>query len=53
MSNGGRIDYTIGYNVDRSGLNTVTQDLKQIQNMTVKDLVNPKQFKNAESELLM
>lgn len=51
MSNGGRIDYTIGYNVDRSGLNTVTQDLKQIQNMTVKDLVNPKQFKNAESEL--
>lgn len=51
MSNGGRIDYTIGYNVDRSGLNTVAQDLKQIQNMTVKDLVNPKQFKNAENEL--
>ncbi len=47
----GRINYTVGFNVDKRGLNNITQTLRQIQTMTVKDLINPSQFVNANQEL--
>ena len=32
MANGGRIDYTVGFKADLSGLNSVRSGLKEIQN---------------------
>lgn len=37
MANGGRIDYTIGFKADLSGLNSVRAGLKEIQNLTAQD----------------
>ena len=34
MANGGRIDYTIGFNVDKSGLNDLQKQLAELQNLT-------------------
>ena len=37
MANGGRIDYTVGFKADLSGLNSVRNGLKEIQNLTAQD----------------
>lgn len=37
MANGGRIDYTVGFKADLSGLNSVRSGLKEIQNLTAQD----------------
>lgn len=39
MANGGRIDYTVGFKVNSSNLNTVLNELKQIKNMTTQDFM--------------
>ena len=40
MANGGRIDFTIGYKVDQTGLAEIKRELAQIQQMTPTDLMN-------------
>lgn len=40
MANGGRIDFTVGYKLDKTGLNEIQQSLVKIQAMTAKDLMN-------------
>lgn len=40
MANGGRIDFTVGYKLDKTGLNEIQQSLVKIQAMTSKDLMN-------------
>ncbi len=45
-----RINQTIGFDIDRTGLNTLSQNLKAIQNMTVKDLIKI-DTSDAEKEL--
>lgn len=37
MANGGRIDYTVGFKADLSGLNSVRSGLKEIQSLTAQD----------------
>lgn len=37
MANGGRIDYTVGFKADLSGLSSVRNGLKEIQNLTAQD----------------
>lgn len=37
MANGGRIDYTVGFKADLSGLNSVRNGLKEIQSLTAQD----------------
>ena len=46
MANGGRIDYTIGFKLDKSGIEGAKQALQEIQKLTPKDLVkmNPSEF---------
>lgn len=51
MANGGRIQYTVGFNVDQSGLNQIKQSLQAIQNASVKDLVNVQGLQNADQRL--
>ena len=38
MAQGGRIDYTIGFNVDKTGLNNLQKQLETIQKMSVKEV---------------
>ena len=54
MANGGRIDWTIGFKYDKTGLNQVTADLNRIASMTTEDFmkINPKfNTEQAEKEL--
>ena len=39
MANGGRIDYSIGFNVDKTGLNQIKSSLQEIKNLTAQDLM--------------
>ena len=38
MANGGSIKYTVGFNVDKSGLNQIKASLQELQNLTHADL---------------
>ena len=40
MANQGRINYTIGFNVDQTGLNQLKTSLNNLQNLTAKDLIH-------------
>ena len=54
MAQGGRIDYTIGFNVDKSGLSDLKKQLKEMNTMTAKEvqLNNPRlDMKEAMSAL--
>ena len=53
MSNGGRINYSIGFNVDNSQLNQLKSSLQQIKNMTAQDLakINFTGLDQAEKDL--
>ena len=37
MANGGRIDYTIGFQVDKTGLNDFQKTLSEMKNLGAKD----------------
>ena len=43
MAQGGRIDYTIGFNVDKSGLQNIQKELAKINQMSAKEVqsINP------------
>ena len=47
MANGGRIDWTVGFKVDSSGLNTVKKQLTDLYNTTPKSFFsdNSKDYK--------
>jgi TP901 family phage tail tape measure protein len=55
MAKGGRIDYTIGFNIDNSGLQSIKTQLTNISQMTSRDFLNfnpnLKGLNQAESEL--
>ena len=40
MANGGRIDYTIGFNVDKTGLNELQKEMSKLQQSQPKDLLS-------------
>lgn len=40
MANQGRIKFGVDFNVNQSGLNTIKQQLQNLQNLTEKDLIN-------------
>ena len=46
-----RITFNIDFKADSTNLNSIKQNLQAIQKTTVKDLINPGQFKDAEAEL--
>ena len=50
MANGGRIDWTVGFKVDSSGLNTVKKQLTDLYNTTPKSFFsdNSKDYKNIQ-----
>lgn len=52
MANGGKIEYTIGFNVDKSGLNQLQAQLNKLMTMTPTqfDALNPGKFANIKSE---
>ena len=39
MANGGRINYSVGFNVDKTGLNQIRSSLQEIKNLTAQDLM--------------
>ena len=54
MANGGRIDYSIGFNVDKTGLNQIKSSLQEIKNLTAQDLMKiggHNDIKQAQGEL--
>lgn len=54
MANGGRIDYSIGFNVDKTGLNQIKSSLQEIKNLTAQDLMKiggHTDIQKAENEL--
>lgn len=55
MANGGRIDFTVGYKVDKTGLNEIKKELEQLKNLSLKDIMdmNPNitNINQARSEL--
>ena len=59
MANGGRIDFTVGFKVDKSGLADITKQFNQLSQMTTEDFISKnskfgssfKDFKLAEKEL--
>lgn len=54
MANGGRIDYSIGFNVDKTGLNQIKSSLQEIKNLTAQDIMRiggHSDIKKAENEL--
>lgn len=51
MANGGRINYTVGFNVDQSGLNQIKSSLASIQQGTTKDFVGLKGLQDADKKL--
>jgi len=55
MAQGGRIDYTIGFNVDKSGLQNIQKELAKINQMSAKDIqkVNPALNVNEAKSVLM
>lgn len=52
MANGGRIDYTVGFKVDQSGLNQIKANLTSIQQGTTKDFVGLKGLQDADKKLI-
>lgn len=52
MANGGRIDYTVGFKVDQSGLNQIKANLTSIQQGTTKDFVGLKGLQDADKKLV-
>ena len=52
MANGGRIDYTIGFKVDQSGLNQIKANLTSIQQGSTKDFVGLKGLQDADKKLI-
>lgn len=46
-----RINYTIGFNVDKQGLNTMKAELREIQNLSAKDLFKTSGISNLNGEL--
>ena len=52
MANGGRINYTIGFNVDKTGLTELRNQLMDLSKTTPTDLfnMNPGKFKDIKSE---
>lgn len=53
MASGGSIKYSIGFNVDKTGLNQLKSSLQEIKNMTGDDLVkiSGKSFQDAQQDL--
>ena len=51
MANGGRIDYTIGFNVDKTGLNELYKSLSKIQSINTVDVMKSTGFKQGSTEL--
>ena len=55
MANGGRIDYTVGFKADLSGLNSVKKSFKDIQNLTAQEYMikfsTSNNLKQASAEL--
>lgn len=54
MANGGRIDYTVGFKTDKSGLNQLKSSLQEIKALTAQDLMKiggHNDIKRAETEL--
>jgi TP901 family phage tail tape measure protein len=51
--NGGKIQYSVGFNVDKTSLNGILTSLQQIKAMSSQDFLrmNPGQFANANAEL--
>ena len=53
MANGGSIKYTVGFNVDKSGLNQLKASLQELKQMTAADLIkiNPGFATTAQAEI--
>lgn len=53
MANGGSIKYTVGFNVDKSGLNQLKASLQELKQMTAADLIkiNPGFANTAQAEI--
>ena len=53
MSNGGSIKYSVGFSVDKTGLNEIKASLQQLQQMSEQDLIkmNPAMAHNVKAEL--
>ena len=52
MANGGRIDYTVGFKVDQSGLNQIKANLASIQQGSTKDFIGLKGLQDADQKLI-
>ena len=39
MANGGRIDYTIGFNIDKAGLDNIKRSLEEVRSLTTDDML--------------
>ena len=52
MANKNSLKFNIGFNVDKSALSQLRQELHDIYSMTQKDLVNPQQFTNPRKSLM-
>lgn len=52
MANGGRIDYTVGFKVDQSGLNQIKANLASIQQGSTKDFIGLKGLQDADKKLI-
>lgn len=56
MANGGRIDWTLGFKVDRSGLEQIKSELTKLSSLTTQDFLKMrpdlKGLKQADSELI-
>ena len=50
MANGGRIDFTVGYKVDKTGLNDIKSSIQELQKLTPTDLLGMNNYTGKMSE---
>ena len=51
MANQGRINFGVGFNVDKTGLNELRASLQSIQNLTPKEILSAKNINDARAKL--